>query len=315
MLLDRLPPTTPTLMRRLAIAAVVAQAGISVTGSVVRVTGSGLGCPTWPQCFPGSMVPVEHPEVAALTQWVEFGNRLLTFVVVLVAGACLIGALATRPRRARLTRLALVQPLGVVTQAVIGGVTVLTGLAWWTVAVHFLVSMVLVWLAVQLVDAAGEGDGPPRRIVPGAVRGLVATTTAVLAALLAAGTLVTAAGPHAGDATTPRLGLGVEATAQLHADLLFAYLGLVVALGFTLRAVQAPARVQRRYGVLVAVVLAQGLLGGVQYALGVPEVLVALHVLGAAVVTVAAAAVWGALTERPATLPRPAPAEAALLPG
>lgn len=315
MLLDRLPPTPPTLMRRLAIAAVVAQAGISVTGSVVRVTGSGLGCPTWPQCFPGSMVPVEHPEVAALTQWVEFGNRLLTFVVVLVAGACLIGALATRPRRARLTRLALVQPLGVVTQAVIGGVTVLTGLAWWTVAVHFLVSMVLVWLAVQLVDAAGEGDGPPRRTVPGAVRGLVATTTAVLAALLAAGTLVTAAGPHAGDATTPRLGLGVEATAQLHADLLFAYLGLVVALGFTLRAVHAPARVHRRYGVLVAVVLAQGLLGGVQYALGVPEVLVALHVLGAAVVTVAAAAVWGALTERPATLPRPAPAEAALLPG
>jgi heme a synthase len=314
-LLDRLPPTPPTLMRRLAIAAVVAQAGISVTGSVVRVTGSGLGCPTWPQCFPGSMVPVEHPEVAALTQWVEFGNRLLTFVVVLVAGACLIGALATRPRRARLTRLALVQPLGVVTQAVIGGVTVLTGLAWWTVAVHFLVSMVLVWLAVQLVDAAGDGDGPPRRTVPGAVRGLVATTTAVLAALLAAGTLVTAAGPHAGDATTPRLGLGVEATAQLHADLLFAYLGLVVALGFTLRAVHAPARVQRRYGVLVAVVLAQGLLGGVQYALGVPEVLVALHVLGAAVVTVAAAAVWGALTERPATLPRPAPAEAALLPG
>ena len=315
MFLDRLAATPPILMRRLAIAAVVAQAGISVTGSVVRVTGSGLGCPTWPQCFPGSMVPVAHPEIAALTQWVEFGNRLLTFLVVLVAGACLVAALATRPRRTRLTRLALVQPLGVVAQAAIGGMTVLTGLAWWTVAVHFLVSMVLVWLAVQLVDAATDGDGPPRRTVPGAVRGLVATGTAVLAALLAAGTLVTAAGPHAGDATTPRLGLGVEATAQVHADLLFAYLGIVVALGFTLRAVNAPARVQRRYVALAAVVIAQGALGGVQYSLGVPEVLVALHVLGAAGVTVAAAALWSGLTERPATVQDAAPAEAELIRG
>src|SRR5687768_12026349 len=104
--LDRLPATPPILMRRLAIAAVVAQAGISVTGSVVRVTGSGLGCPTWPQCFPGSLVPTPHPEVEPLTQWIEFGNRLLTGVVVLVAGACFLAALGTRPRRARLTRLA-----------------------------------------------------------------------------------------------------------------------------------------------------------------------------------------------------------------
>ena len=112
-------------MRALAIAAVVAQAGIAVTGFVVRVTGSGLGCPTWPQCFPGSLVPTPHPEVAALTQWIEFGNRLLTGVVVLVAGLCLLAALHTRPRRRRLTRLALIQPVGVVVQAVLGGMTVL----------------------------------------------------------------------------------------------------------------------------------------------------------------------------------------------
>ncbi|MDT7653511.1 MAG: heme a synthase, partial [Pseudonocardiales bacterium] len=173
-LLDRLPATPPVLMRRLAIAAVVAQAGIAVTGSVVRVTGSGLGCPTWPECFPGSLVPAPHPEVAALTQWIEFSNRLLTFAVVLIAGACLIAALATRPRRARLTRLALVQPLGVVAQAVIGGFTVLTGLVWWSVSVHFLVSMELVWLGMQLVDSATGGDGPARRTVRGAVRRLVA---------------------------------------------------------------------------------------------------------------------------------------------
>jgi cytochrome c oxidase assembly protein subunit 15 len=183
---------------------------------------------------------------------------------------------------------------------VIGGVTVLAGLAWWTVAIHFLVSMVLVWLAVQLVDAAGNAGADPSPVVGSAVRGLVATATAVLAALLVAGTFVTAAGPHAGDAATPRLGVGVETVAQLHADLLFAYLGLLLGLGFALRAVAAPQRLWRRYLVLVAVVLAQGALGGVQYALGVPEVLVSLHVLGAAAVTVAAAALWAALTERAA---------------
>ena len=262
-------------MRTLAVAAVVAQAGIAVTGSVVRVTGSGLGCPTWPQCFPGSLVPVPHPETQALTQWIEFGNRLLTFLVVIVAGACLVAALATRPRRRRLTRLALVQPLGVVAQAVIGGMTVLLSLAWWSVAVHFIVSMVMVWLAVQLVAAAG---------------------------------------PHAGDAGTPRLDLPVPALAQLHADLLFAYLGLLAGLGFALRAVAAPAALQRRYGVLVAAVVAQGVLGGVQYALGVPEVLVSLHVLGAALVTVAAAAVWTGTAERGAvsaeSVPVPAPVPA-----
>jgi cytochrome c oxidase assembly protein subunit 15 len=311
-LLDRLPAVPPPVMRALAIAAVVAQAGIAVTGSVVRVTGSGLGCPTWPECVPGSLVPTPHPEVEPITQWIEFGNRLLTGVVVLVAGACLLAALGTRPRRARLTRLALVQPLGVVAQAVIGGGVVLLGLVWWSVSVHLLVSMILVWLAVQLVAAASDGAGPPRRLMPGPVFGLVATSTAVLAAVLTAGSFVTAAGPHAGDAQTPRLQLSVETVAQVHAELLVAYLGLLVGLGFALRAVAAPARVMRRYAVLLAVVAAQGLLGGVQYALGVPEVLVSLHVLGAALVTVAAAALWAGLTERP-SIPAQTPARAPAL--
>jgi heme a synthase len=302
-LLDRLPAVSPPVLRALAIAAVVAQAGIAVTGSIVRVTGSGLGCPTWPECVPGSLVPTPHPEVEPLTQWIEFSNRLLTGVVVLVAGACLLAALGTRPRRRRLTLLALVQPLGVVAQAVIGGFVVLLGLVWWSVSVHLLVSMILVWLAVQLVAAASEGDGPPRRLVPGPVRGLVAASTTVLAAVLVAGSFVTAAGPHAGDAQTPRLQVAVQSVAQFHADLLFCYLGLLVGLGFALRAVGAPQRVLRRYAVLVGVVVAQGVLGGVQYALGIPEVLVSLHVLGAALVTVAAAALWATLTERPATAP------------
>jgi cytochrome c oxidase assembly protein subunit 15 len=184
--------------------------------------------------------------------------------------------------------------------------------------VHFLVSMALVWLAVVLVSAVDEGEGPPRPVVPRAVRALTATSTAVLGALLLAGTFVTAAGPHSGDADTPRLAAGVPAMAQLHADLVFGYLGLLVGLGFALRAVCAPAGLLRRYAVLVAAVLLQGAVGGVQYALGVPEALASLHVLGAALVTIAAAAVWTGTAQRgpvqsPPTPPRPGdatPAEA-----
>lgn len=280
------------LGRVTAIAAVITQAGIAVTGSVVRVTGSGLGCPTWPECFPGSLVPRPHPEIAALTQWVEFSNRLLTGLVGLVALACLVVALLVRPRRRRLVLLAATMPVGVIVQAVIGGVLVRTGLVWWQVAVHFLVSMVLVWLAVLLVAAFAEGDAPPHWYLPGPLRGLLRTAVALLAVLLAAGTLVTAAGPHAGDAATPRLDIAIPTLAQLHADLLFAFLGLLAGLGFALLAVGVPARTWRRYAVLVGVVVAQGTLGLVQYATGVPEVLVALHVLGAASVVVVMAALW-----------------------
>ncbi|MDQ4092655.1 MAG: COX15/CtaA family protein [Actinomycetota bacterium] len=280
------------LSRSIPISAQITQGRIAVTATVVRVTGSGLGCPTWPQCFPGSLVPQPHAEVAALHQWIEFGNRLLTGLVGLVALACLVVALLIRPRRRRLVLLAATMPLGVVLQAVLGGITVLTGLAWWTVAMHFLVSMVLVWLAVLLVGANAEGDGPPRWWVPGPVRGLLGTATAVLAALLVAGTLVTAAGPHAGDAATPRLAVGVPAMVQLHADLLIGFLGLLAGLGFALRAVGVPSRTWQRYLVLMSVVLAQGALGVVQYLTGVPEILVSLHVLGAASVVVAMAALW-----------------------
>ncbi len=287
-----------TLSRVTAVAAVITQGGIAVTGSVVRVTDSGLGCPTWPQCFPGSLVPQPHPEVAAVHQWIEFGNRLLVGLVGVAALACLVVALLVRPRRRRLILLAATMPLGVVAQAVLGGITVLTGLAWWTVSVHFLVSMVLVWLAMLLVAVFAEGDAPPRWHLPGPLRGLLRTATTVLGALLIAGTLVTSAGPHAGNAATPRLAAGVPAMAQLHADLLVGFLGLLAGLGFALGAVGVPGHVWRRYAVLVCVVLAQGTLGVVQYLTGVPEVLVSLHVLGAASVVVAMAALWSSCRVR-----------------
>jgi cytochrome c oxidase assembly protein subunit 15 len=293
-----------SLQRAIAAALVIAQGGIAVTGSIVRVTGSGLGCPTWPQCVAGSLIPVAHPEVAPLHQWVEFGNRTLTGVVGILAGLIVVAAWLGRPRRRRVLALAIVQLGGVALQAVIGGITVLTKLLWWTVSVHFLVSMGLVWLAVLLYRSLAEGDEPAEPLMPGALLKLQVVQAVVLGFLLLAGTFVTAAGPHAGDANAPRLGLPVDTVAQVHADLLFLFLGMLTAVGFAVHGLSTDAVLRRRYWLLVGVVLAQGTLGIVQYWTGVPEVLVSLHVLGAGAVVVATAGLWVASRSR-----GPVPAE------
>jgi cytochrome c oxidase assembly protein subunit 15 len=304
-LIARLPYPSASTQRAVAIAAIIAQGGIGVTGSIVRVTGSGLGCPTWPQCFSGSMFPVEHPEYETLNQWIEFGNRLLTGVVVIVAALCVLAAWRIQlrhPSRKRLLVLAWTMPAGVVAQAVIGGLTVLTGLLWWTVAIHFLASAVLVWLAVLLLHAFTEGDEPPRwRISPGGHKLLVALVVA-MAGVLVAGTTVTGAGPHGGDPGTPRLQAPIETLARIHGALLVAYLVVLAALGVQLLRSRAASRLWRRYVVVWVVALAQGGLGMLQYELGVPEQLVSFHVLGSAVVIVATAALWCAARDRGASV-------------
>ncbi|WP_020672736.1 COX15/CtaA family protein [Amycolatopsis nigrescens] len=300
-LIARLPYPSRTAQRAVAIAAVIAQGGIGVTGSIVRVTGSGLGCPTWPQCVAGSMFPVSHPEFDALTQWIEFGNRLLTGVVVIVAALCVLAAWRIQlehPGRKRLVKLAWTMPGGVVAQAVIGGMTVLTHLLWWTVAVHFLVSAVLVWLAVLLLRAFGEGDEPPRWHVPSSGRAILVALTVVLGAVLVAGTTVTGAGPHGGDPDTPRLAVSVDLLAKVHGTLLVCYLVVLAAFGLQLMRVGGPKKLWRAYGVTWAIALAQGSIGSLQYALGVPEELVSFHVLGSAVVIVATASLWCTARDR-----------------
>lgn len=292
-LLARFPDPDLRSQRRVTWVAAVTQGLIAVTGAVVRVTGSGLGCPTWPRCFPGSFVPVGGNDVPAWHQAIEFGNRLLTYVVVLAAIAAVL-VVYRAGRRRELRRYAWTLPLGTVVQAVLGGLTVLSGLQWWTVAPHFLVSMLLVWLAVQLHVGVSRPDGVEvATVVPGPVRTLLVVSTAVLAALLVAGTLVTAAGPHAGSADVDRLAaVSIPTLVQLHGDLLVAYLGLLAGLLFALRLVAAPARLVRQGWIVLAVVLAQGLVGIVQYYTGVPEALVSLHVAGAALATGATAALW-----------------------
>jgi heme a synthase len=298
-------PPSVALQRGVAIATLVTQAAIAVTGSVVRVTGSGLGCPSWPGCFEDSWVPDPRAEVAWLHQLVEFGNRLMTGLVGFIALACLVVALLAEPRRRRVVALAAAMPIGVAVQAVVGGLTVYVGLAWWSVSVHLLLSMVLVWLAVLLVRAISEGDELAEPTIGQVPRRLLLVAIGLLPALLFAGTLVTAAGPHAGDADTPRLTVDIALLVRIHAGLLYAFLTALVALGVALRMTGCRHhQVWRSYRIALAVVTAQGVLGLVQYWTGVPEVLVSLHVLGAASVVVAVAALWVSTRDR--GIPAPA---------
>ena len=301
-LVDLLPD--PSLRRQRVIAALVilTQGGIAVTGAIVRVTASGLGCPTWPQCFPGSFTPVAHAEVPRIHQAVEFGNRMITFAVVIAAILAVLAVTRAR-RRAEVLVYAWLMPASTVLQAVIGGITVLTGLLWWTVAIHLLASMAMVWLAVLLYVKIGEPDeGEPTATVVPPLRWLTALSATTLAAVLVAGTLVTAAGPHAGDTspyrTVPRLRIEVTTLVHAHSSLLVAYLGLLVGLGFGLLAVRAPRPVLLRLGVLVLLVFAQATVGTVQFFTGVPAALVAVHVAGAAACTAATAALWASMRER-----------------
>ncbi|PPK96132.1 cytochrome c oxidase assembly protein subunit 15 [Kineococcus xinjiangensis] len=287
---------------RLLLLNVVVECLIVVTGGVVRLTGSGLGCPTWPQCVPGSYTPVLE-QAEGFHKYIEFGNRTLTGLVGLVALAAVIAVV--RERRPDLLRWALPVLAGIAVQAVIGGITVLTGLHPATVMLHFLVSAVLIAVSTALWMRAQEPSGPRERAVPRPVRGLVLAAALVSAAVITVGTAVTGAGPHAGDADQPvRLAVDPRTLSWLHADLVMVFVGLVVGCVVALRLVPEATVARRRAAELLVVTLAQGAIGYAQYFTGLPEVLVGLHMAGACVLVVAMARLVLALT-RP-TLPRPA---------
>ena len=302
-IVDRLPLPSVRAQKILAFVVILTQGGIAVTGAVVRVTASGLGCPTWPQCFPGSFTPVGVSEVPVLHQAVEFGNRLLTFVVVLAAAAIVLAVTRAR-RRNNVILFAWFMPLGTVVQAILGGITVLTGLLWWTVAIHLLASMAMVWLATLLYFKVAESDEDTVvvKTVPEPLRLLTGLSGVVMAGVLVAGTMLTGAGPHAGDKSidepVPRFEVEIVTLVHLHAQLLVAYLALLVGLGFGLYAVKATQNVTTRLKVLIAIVVAQSLVGVVQYLNDVPAALVAIHVAGAGATTAATAAVWAACRVR-----------------
>lgn len=282
-------------MRLAAWATLAANIGIVVTGGVVRLTGSGLGCPTWPRCTEESFTP--HGALS-MHSAIEFGNRLLTFVLAAVAIATFVAAL--RVGRAGVTRLALVLGLGVPAQAVLGGFTVLLDLNPWVVAGHLLISMAMISLAVLLLRRVYDEDAPRVPVVPPAVGRLAWLTYVAGWAVLYAGTVVTGSGPHAGDVDSPRNGLDPRAMSQLHADTVFLFIGLTIGLLLALHAVGAPAAARRAALVLLVVELSQGLVGFVQYFTGLPIAVVSVHLLGSALV--AAAMTWALVETRAAAV-------------
>lgn len=290
----------------------VAQIGIVVTGGLVRLTGSGLGCPTWPECVDGSLVPTSRQE-ELWHKYVEFGNRTLTFVLGILAIAALAGAVAwarqqhraSQPTRRAVLALAAVPLLGTVAQAVLGGITVLTGLHPLIVSAHFLLSIAIIGGCVLAVDRAqDDGDHPVVEMVRREVRWLGNALVAVAAVVVVMGTMTSAAGPNSGDAdVTHRLGIDQRVAAWIHADVVYLFVGLVVAMVLVLRLTGGPSLAWRRTWILVGVTVLNGVLGYAQLLLGLPWGVVAAHMLVACLLWVAVIRVRLALRRRGASAP------------
>ena len=280
------PVLSPTMtsMRHLALAGVIANTVIMSTGAAVRLSSSGLGCPDWPRCSAADIVASKNAGQTLLNTWIEFGNRLLNFPLVIVVALVFIAAWRFRPdgpgtgRRRDLVRLAAVQPLGVVAQAVIGGILVLAKLNPALVSVHFLVSAAVVAAAVVLhMRFAEPSESPPVRRDLQVIAGALVAVTALM---LAAGTVVTGTGPLAGDAGVARYKLPLEGVTQLHADIGWLLAGLSVALVLGLRLSGAPPRAVRAGWVMLAALGSQGVIGYIQYFTHLPAGLVWVHVTG-----------------------------------
>ena len=283
-------------------ASLVANIGIVVTGGAVRLTGSGLGCPTWPRYTEESFTPYGALDVH---QAIEFGNRMITFILVAIAVATF---LVTRDycrthKRRDLLRLSVIMALGIPLQAVIGGISVLTQLSPWVVGLHMVTSLAIVGVCATFLFRLDRGPGSVTRT--GVWPRLGWATFLAAWAVLYVGTVVTGAGPHAGDAAAPRNGLDTLEMSQLHADLVFLLLGLTVAL-----TILAPQHVRRAALTLLVVELAQGVLGFVQYFTDLPIVMVGLHMLGSALTS--AAVTWVLLEATGPDLSRPDPAPRAV---
>ncbi len=268
--------------RRIFTALLIFQCVIVITGGIVRITGSGLGCPTWPECAPGSYTPSPEQLEDPLHIWIEFGNRLLTFVLGIAALAALFYSLRFIPNL-RIRLLALGQVLGIVGQAILGGITVLTGLHPTTVAAHLLLSIILISGALSLRQRV-YGRIPRSFETQILTRSLSKALVALGFVVIVMGTIVTGTGPHAGDDASVRFDFDIRTVAWLHADLVIAFLGLSLATLIAVRlGEREPARsvLLRKIYLLLGISLSQGGIGYLQYFTGVPELLVIAHLIGA----------------------------------
>jgi len=270
------------------------QSALVITGGAVRLTGSGLGCPTWPECVPGSYLPVEGQAEGALHAWIEFGNRLLTFALLIAAVATFITVLKSGRRDLRF--LAVTQILGILGQGVLGGITVLTDLNPLAVASHLLLSILLISAATSLFTRRRHPEVRTNSTQMKISR--ISLMHIVLAYIaIAIGTLVTGSGPHAGDVDAPRLDFHISSITRIHS--LSVWLLLLVTF-FYFRTSDLPYRAKRWLIIFTILAFAQGAIGYIQYFLGVPELLVGFHLLGSVLVWIAAWRVRLAIVRKPA---------------
>lgn len=304
---DAEPPAAPERpakrtrdrIRALLVANVVGQVVLVVTGGAVRLTGSGLGCSTWPQCEPGQFTPVMH-EAVSWHPYVEFGNRTLAALLVVVSLLTAWAVWRQRRRALPFRLLGLVPLVGVVAQAVVGGLTVLVALHPAVVGSHFLLSMVLVAASTLLLVRYDEGDGAPRPVVSGRVITLSRVLALLTVVVLGLGVVVTGSGPHSGDDEAAyRFALDPVLFSRIHAGAVWLFLAGVVALLIALHRRPAPTTARRAAHALLIVTLLQGLIGYVQYFTGLPVVLVGAHMLGASLLVLVQVRQLTSLRSRP----------------
>nr|WP_308364259.1 MULTISPECIES: COX15/CtaA family protein [unclassified Streptomyces] len=289
---------SPRAVQRAAFAALLMSVAIVVTGGAVRLTGSGLGCDTWPKCTDDSLIATPAQGFHGA---IEFGNRMLTYVLSAAVGWAIIAARSAKPWRHPLTRLGWLQFAIVMANAVLGGITVMTGLNPYSVAGHFLLATSLITVTTVTWQRTREADTAPRPRVPGPVRKLSWALLATTFVLIAAGTVVTGTGPHAGDRSEiKRMPLDWAGTAHVHAVAAWLACALAVAMWLVLRVVDAPVDTRARARDLLIVLLAQGAIGYVQFFTELPEALVAAHMLGSCLVWISVLRVALSLRERSA---------------
>lgn len=274
-------------MRIVFLANLVAQTAIVITGAVVRLTGSGLGCPTWPECVDGSYVPVAR-QAEAWHKYVEFGNRTLTFALAVVAVLTLIAAVMFTVRRARagetlrysILWLGIAPIAGTFAQAILGGITVLTGLNPATVGMHFLLSISLIAAAVALVVRSRDADDLPLVfLVRPEVRRYTWALIVVTGLVVIMGVITTGSGPHSGDAKSElRFPFDPRTVSWLHADIVLLFIGMLIGYLILLRVTSAPSRTWRNALTLVVITVLQACVGYTQYFTGLPVLVVTLHV-------------------------------------
>ena len=268
--------------RRISLANLIAQSGIIVTGAIVRLTGSGLGCPTWPDCAPGSLIPVAG-QVEGFHKYIEFGNRTLTFLVLAISIALFVFSLLNEKRN--IIVWSFLPLIGTLLQAVLGGITVLTGLHPSTVMAHFLLSIILVGISVKIYDYFNNQR--TSKVLPKIVENYVKVVTLVGLAVIILGTITTGSGPHSGDEIAARFDLDIRVIAWLHADSVLLFVGLVVGLLVISRINKESKQIYKITRILFIICLVQGFIGYVQWFNGLPWILVSFHVIGAVITWIA----------------------------